>query len=197
VPETKLPFTYVIGDKYWRFRRGELKAALPGKPGVPAFHARYGELLALSERKAPEPDRESFAWLIGKYRASAEFGALRPSTRSDYDKTLTLLAQELGAEPFMLTTRAMIKAVRDDYSATPRKAHKIKQMASRLYSWADENDLVPPEFNPAKMKRLKVRVKAITPWSEEEIALFLAHCPAELKTPFLLALCTGQRLRTR
>jgi integrase len=116
-----------------------------------------------------------------------------PSTRLDYDKTLTLIEAELGDEPFMLTTRAMIKAVRDDYSVTPRKAHKIKQMASRLYSWADENDLVPAEFNPAKMKRLKVRSKSIVPWSEEEIALFLSHCPLWLKTPVLLALYTGQR----
>jgi integrase len=66
-------------------------------------------------------------------------------------------------------------------------------MASRLYSWADESDLVPAEFNPAKMKRLKVRQKSIVPWSEEEIALFLSHCPAWLKTPILLALHTGQR----
>jgi DNA gyrase inhibitor GyrI len=50
----------------------------------------------------------------------------------------------------MLTTRAMIKAVRDDYAVTPRKAHKIKQMASRLYSWADESDLFPPSSTPRR-----------------------------------------------
>lgn len=189
----KLPFTYIVKGRYWRFRRGDTKGALPASPSNPAFHKRYAELLALSEGKPAEKDRETFAWLIAKYRASAEFNALRPATQQDYDKTLTLLETELGSEPFLLTTRAMVKAVRDDYSATPRKAHKIKQMASRLYSWADENDLVPAEFNPAKMKRLKVRSKAIAPWSEEEIALFLSHCPPWLKTPVLLALHTGQR----
>jgi integrase len=182
-----------VKGRYWRFRRGDLKASLPGKPGDPEFHKRYGELVALSDGKPAEKDSASWAWLIARYRASAEFKALRGPTRLDYDKTLTLLETELGEEPFLNTTRAMIKAVRDDYAVTPRKAHKIKQMASRLYSWADENDLVPAEFNPAKMKRLKVRQKSIIPWSEEEIALFLAHCPAELRTPFLLALCTGQR----
>lgn len=191
--EARLPFTYVIGGKYWRFRRGDLKAALPGKPGDPAFHARYGELLALSESEPAEKDSGTFSWLIAEYRASAEFAALRPLTRLDYDKTLTLIEQELGTEPFKLTTRAMIKAVRDDHAATPRKAHKIKQMASRLYSWADESDLVPADFNPAKMKRLKVRQKAISPWSDEEIALFLGKAPLWLQTPILLALYTGQR----
>jgi integrase len=193
VPETRLPFTYIVKGRYWRFRRGDLKASLPHAPGHPEFHKRYGELVALSEEKPAEKDQGTWGALIVRYRASAEFAALRAPTQLDYGKTLDLLERELGDEPFLHTTRAMIKAVRDDHVKTPRKAHKIKQMASRLYSWADENDLVPADFNPAKMKRLKTRSKSIVPWSEEEIALFLAHCPAELKTPFLLALCTGQR----
>jgi integrase len=185
-------FTYVIGGKYWRFRRGDLKAALPGKPGDPEFHKRYGELLAQSERKAPEPDKESFAWLVARYRKSAEFNALRPLTRLDYDKTLDLIVAELGEQPFALTTSKMIKQVRDDHAATPRKAHKFKQMVSRLYSWAAEEGLA--EGNPAAaIKRLKVRAKAITPWSEAEIAAFLSTAPQWLQTPILLALYTGQR----
>jgi integrase len=193
VTETRLPFTYVIGGKYWRFRRGELKAALPGKPGDPEFHRRYAELLAQSERRAPEPDRESFSHLISLYRKSAEFNALRPLTRLDYDKTLDLIIAELGDQPFALTTSKMIKHVRDELSReTPRKAHKFKQMVSRLYSWAVEEGLA--ENNPAAaIKRLKVRQKAITPWSEAEIAAFLSAAPLWLQTPVLLALYTGQR----
>jgi integrase len=192
--EARLPFTYVIGGKYWRFRRGELKAALPGQPGDPAFHARYGELLAQSERKAPEPDRESFTWLVARYRKSAEFNALRPLTRLDYDKTLDLIVDELGEQPFSLTTTPMIKRVRDDHANTPRKAHKLKQMLSRLYSWAAEEGLVEPTLNPAAaVKRLKTRAKAITPWSEQEIVMFLSAAESWLQTPVLLALYTGQR----
>lgn len=72
--------------------------------------------------------------------------------------------------------------------------HKIKQMMSRLYSWAQEEQLVPKGCNPAaEFKRLKVRQKSIPVWSEEEITLFLAHCPPHLKSVVLLALCTGQR----
>jgi integrase len=171
-----------------------LKAALPGKPGDPAFHARYGELLAQSERKAPEPDRNSFYSLVSKYRASAEFAALRPLTRLDYDKTLNLIVTELGEQPFALTTSPMIKRVRDDHAETPRKAHKLKQMLSRLYSWAGEEGLIEDSYNPAaKIKRLKVRQKAITPWSEAEVAAFLEAAPLWLRTPILLALYTGQR----
>jgi integrase len=192
VPVTRLPFTYVIQGRYWRFRRGSLKAALPGKPGDPAFHARYAELVALSEAKAPEPDRSSVAYLIGLYRKSAEFNALRPLTRLDYDKTLTLLEREIGELPYALVRHTVIKQLRDELASTPRKAHKVRQMVSRLYGWAGEEDLV--EFNPAaRVKRLKVRAKAIEPWSEQEITRFLAEAPLWLQTPVLLALYTGQR----
>jgi integrase len=200
MPRADLPFTYVIGGKYWRFRRGELKAALPGKPGDPAFHSRYAELVALSEGKTPEKARGSLSWLIETYRKSAEFNALRPLTREDYDKTLTVLEREFvdpdskQSLPFALITFRIVKRVRDEHAATPRKAHKIRQMTSRLYSWAAENDLIDPDVNPAaKIKRLKTRSHSIAVWSEEEIRLFLSHCPAWLKTAVLLALYTGQR----
>jgi integrase len=193
-----LPFTYTVrkrnGRIYWRFRRGDLRASLPGQPGNPAFHSEYARLVALSEQRRPDQDESSFSALIARYRVSAEFKALREPTQIDYGRTLDLIKSELGEWPFTLTTGPMVKAIRDGLAATPRKAHKLKQMVSRLYTWGQEEGLVAQGYNPAaSIRRLKVRAKAIMPWSEEEIALFLAHCPAELKTPFLLALCTGQR----
>lgn len=195
VPEDKPRFTYIVKGRYWRFRRGDLKAPLPGRPGDAAFYLEYGRLLALSIGAAPEPPPETLAALIADYRKSAEFAALRAPTQLDYGKTLDLIeADDIAAEPYRLITGPMVKAVRDEHSSTPRKAHKIKQMISRLYSWAQEEGRVTKGVNPAAdFKRLKVRQKAIAPWSEEEIVLFLAHCPTELRTPFLLALCTGQR----
>lgn len=187
-------YTFVVKGRYWRFRRGEVRAPLPGHPGDPAFHARYAELLALSHKKPSEPEKSSFAYLIDKYLKSAEFNALRPSTQLDYGKTLDLIGRELGQQPFAMTTTPMVKAVRDFHAATPRKAHKFKQMVSRLYTWAAEEGLVDHGYNPAApVKRLKVRAKAITPWSEEEILLFLGSAPQWLQTPVLLALFTGQR----
>lgn len=133
--------------------------------------------------------------MIAAYRVSAEFKALRPSTRADYENTLDLLKAELGDAPYRLITQAMVKAIRDDLASTPRKAHKVKQMVSRLYSWAAEENLVKEGHNPAaKIKRLKVRAKTITPWSDSEIALFLTHAPAHLRMAVTLMLYTGQRV---
>lgn len=203
MPVADVPYTYVIrkpnGREYWRFRRGKLHTALPGKPGEVAFQKEYARLLELSQAPEPKAAAEgTFAALIAAYRVSAEFKALRPSTQTDYENTLDLLKDELGDAPYRLITQAMVKAIRDDLAATPRKAHKahkVKQMVSRLYSWAAEENLVKEGHNPAaKIKRLKVRAKTITPWSDSEIALFLAHAPAHLKMAVTLMLFTGQRV---
>ena len=89
-----------------------------------------------------------------------------------------------------------LKTVRDDLAATPRKAHKVKQMVSRLYTWAAECDLVPEGFNPAgSIKRLKRKGgdKEIVVWSDFEIARVFAAAPEHLKMPLMIALFTGQR----
>lgn len=204
---TELPYINVVRRKlasgkwkdYYRFRRGERNSALPGKPGDAAFHKRYAEIMDEEDRIATEAKtapRHSFAWLCDQYLESAEFKSLSGKTQSDYRYTITeRLSPVLGPERYDSIKRPAIKAIRDDLASQPRVAHKIKQMASRLYSWADEQDLLPAGFiNPAAgIRKLKAKVKPITIWSDEEITLFLKHCDPVIKTPVMLALYTGQR----
>lgn len=195
--KTDLPYTYLALGKYWRFRRGRVDVKLPGQPGDVEFHRVYAEKMAMFDVKAATIDQKSLSWLIKRYKASAEFSQLADRTQDDYKLTLDLLDREMGEEAYRLITRPMIKAVRDDYIETTRKANKIKQMMSRLYSWAGEESLVPDGFNPAaglKTIKRKGGVQEIVVWSDYEIDLFLKHAsPAEV-TPVLLALYTGQRL---
>lgn len=172
---------------------------LRGVPGTAEFFSHYAELLALRERligaTSGSPEG-TFAWLIDKYLKSAEYAALADATQISYARTCAVLTAELGPQPYRFTTRNMLKAVRDDYAATPRKAHKLKQMLSRLYTWADEESLVPAGHNPAAgFKRLKTKggEQEIVPWSDYEIERVLGAAPAHLRTPLLLALYTGQR----
>ena len=204
---TELRYTYIAKGRYWRFRHkltGDV--ALPNKRGVhwseqpqqPEFMTRYAELLAAVDRrdKVAPVSRASFAWLVGEYRRSAEFRELADATQLDYSRTLNLIVEELGEVRYAVATRNILKAVRDGHADTVRKAHKIKQMLSRLYSWADENDHVPAGFNPAKsIKRLKRKGgdREIVVWSDAEVDIFLATAPAHIVTPVLVALYTGQR----
>lgn len=195
------PFTFTIqGGRYWYFRSPETGVMrLPGKPEDPEFHRRYAELLeSRKQTRAGVLPEGSFAWLINRYQKSAEYRALAEATQLDYARTLALLQDELGDQPYRHTTRAMLKAVRDGYAGTSRKANKIKQMLSRLYSWADECDLVPEGFNPAaglrKVKR-QGGEREYTPWSDPELEWAIKSAPPELLTPILIALYTGQRRR--
>lgn len=194
---TDLRYTYIAKGRYWRFRHpatGDI--ALPGAPGDVKFHEKYALLVAKVEDRPAAIGRDTFAWLIGRYKASAEFRSLSDATQIDYVKTLDLLIGELGTARFARTTRTMIKTVRDSYSDTPRKAHKIKQMVSRLYSWADENDLVPEGMNPAKsIKKIKPKggAKEYICWSAFEFDAFVLRAIRPMRTAVMLARYTGQR----
>lgn len=190
-------FTDLKKGKYWYFRHEAVGSSIriPGQPGDAEWHAKYAELLALVERgtKVP-PSEETFSWLVARYRKSPEFAMLKPLTRADYETSLTIIDEALGDQPYALTTRKMLKAVRDRHAATPRKADKLKAMMSRLYSWADEEELVPEKYNPASgLKKLQKKPTPFVPWSDEEIDHFLANAPRHVVTPVMLALYTGQR----
>lgn len=203
--KTDIPFTYVVRRKlasgkwkdYWRFRFGKTDCALPGVPGEPVFHARYGELLAREQRIAEEkvgPAAHTVDWLFESFFASPEFEALAESTQKDYRETAGRIRPVIGAERYDCVTKPVVLALRNSYRAQPRTAHKIKQLLSRLYGWADENELVEPDFNPAAgVRRIKAKVKHIEVWSKEEIDLFLSRCDPVAKTIAMLALYTGQR----
>lgn len=205
-----LPYTYFNRKQlksgwrnYWRFRRDGIDTPLPGQPGEPAFHARYAELNAEAEARDQAADRRavdrhSFAWLCDTYLAGVEFAALAPKTQADYRRTIDdRLRPALGPERYDCIDRQSIKLIRDAVARTlsARTAHKVKQMAGRLYSWAEEEDLLPQGFtNPAQgIRKIKARAKPIHIWSAEEIALFLSRCEPWMKTVVLLALHTGQR----
>lgn len=208
---TELPYVYCSSKKlaggryrdYWRFRRNGVDTPLPGGPGEPAFHARYSELMLQAEQLAQaandrDSDRHTFKFLCTRYLAGTEFAALAPKTQADYRYTIEQrLLPVLGPERFDTIGRASVKAVRDAVARkhSPRTAHKVKQTVSRLYSWAEEEDLLPDGFvNPAGgIRKIKSTPKSIEVWSIEEIRLFLANCAPWLKTVVLLALYTGQR----
>lgn len=200
-------FVRLIKGRYPRFRTKETgDVPLAGPIGSPAFLREYAALIELRDARQVSPEAEaagSWAWLIGKYLGSAEFAELADDTQGDYARTCALLKAELVDEDgrsliVRFTTRKILKAIRDDHAATVRKANKVKQMASRLCTWADENELVPEDFNPAaKLKRLKRKggEQEIVDWSDAEIDWIFGAADEAVLTPLMLFLYTGQRER--
>lgn len=210
MPGNDLPYTYCNRKKlkngirtYWRFRRDGIDSPLPGDPrrDIPAMR-KYADLMEQAEaraRRAEGPARHSFAWLAQQYLAGEEYRALADRTQADYRRVLDdRLVPVLGPERFDCISRAAIKLVRDQVRSegkSIRTANKVKQVASLLYSWADEEELLPEGFaNPgARLKKLKGKGNPIAVWSKEEIALFLGACDPHMRTAVLVALYTGQR----
>lgn len=206
----KLPYTYRSRKKvsgrvkdYWRFRREPVgDCPLPGNPlhDVPAMRA-YADFMERCDRMlAQDRDahRHSFEWLAKAYLAGAEFAALSEKTQVDYQRTIDdHLIPWLGPERFDCINRAAVKTVRDHVAKdrAPRTANKVQQVASLIYSWADQEDLLPDGFrNPCEnLRKLKGRARTIEIWSDEEIALFLAGAVGNESTAVMLALYTGQR----
>lgn len=205
-----LPFLYCSRKRlktglreYWRYRRPGVDVPLPGNPATnTAALAKYLELQQQAEKiaaaEAPAP-RHSFEWLAKQYLASAEFGQLAEITQRDYRAQIDRrLLPALGPERFDCITRAAVKLVRDQVLADgngARTANKVKQVASLLFSWAEQEELLPDGFaNPGMaLKKLKGKTTPFEVWSAEEIALFLGACEPNMKTVVLLALYTGQR----
>lgn len=195
----RIKYVRMIAGRYAYFRTPETgDIRLRGEPGTAEFFKHYGELLMVVEgrRSSPADDQVSLAWLVESYLRSAEFAALADSTQLDYARTCALIKAELGPEPYRFITRAMVKAVRDDFAGQPRKAHKIRQMVSCLYAWADGADLVPEGCNPAgglKRLRRKGGNRHYVPWSDQEIDWSIAAAEPHELTPLLIFLYTGQR----
>lgn len=196
MPRTELRYTYIAKGKYWRFRHPVTgDCPLPGTPEDAAFMTKYGELLAKVQNKPTPADPASWSAMIDNYLASAEFAQLAESTQDDYQGSLDTLREELGDQPFLLTTRKMVKAVRDDFKDTPRKAQKLQTMASGLYSWADQAELIPEGFNPVKgLKKLRNPGETeYTCWSEFEFDIFAGAAIEPMHVAVMLARFTGQR----
>jgi integrase len=199
-----LPFVNAVsngkGGRFHYFRSKETgHIRLKGQPGTAEFHGSYTTALALRERiragRADE-DQSTFTWLANRFLGSAEFAALADDTQKDYLAIAGVLKAELGDQPWRFITRAMLKAVRDDYADTARKANKLAALTSRIYGWGNEADLVPDGLNPATgLKKLKRKggAKEYVPWSNPELDWYCAAAPMHALTPVLLALYTGQR----
>lgn len=186
-------------SRYWYFRHNATGVrALPGKPGEPEFHRAYADLLETT-RQAPTPkqsdpvERSSLRWLAREYEKSPEFRQLKPLTQRDYGKILGLIVDTAGDVGFATISKRGALALRDRFSATPRRANYVVQVLSLLLTWAADHELI--RENPILgIKKLKTIVRGYKPWSEVQIAEFLENCKPHVALGFLLGLYTGQRL---
>ncbi len=148
MPRKLPPFVYRERTRHGRyvyyFRRGKgLRVRLPDL-GSPDFSEAY--LAALHSAKLPErrvTDRAgSLAWLVARYKHSAHFSSLKPSTRRMRDNILKSVVATAGSVPFKQITRRHINEAIDRRTAAA--GSNFRKVMSQMFKWAVSVDCSRP-----------------------------------------------------
>lgn len=167
-------------------------AALPGKPGDPAFLAAMVE----AEKIAPK-DVGNVNALIREYLLSLTFEKKAASTQREYKRMLIELEVKFGKLPMCALESPRVRGVFLDYQEEigrdrPREADNRLSVLSAVFSYAARKGRI--KDNPlAGFERIYSGDRSEMIWTASDIAGFMAAAPLELQQAMILALHTGQR----
>lgn len=174
-------------------RRGCQTVRIVAAPGTAEFAAEYA--LALRGTPIIPTHARTFAALVISYRASPAWAALKPRTRSDYDKVLAWVTAKLGPLPVDRMRHKDVIRAQADNAATVRFANYIVQVLRILFGHA--KTLGWREDNPATgVKALSSGRDRRTAWPQGMVDAYRATAPLGTRQRLLFELCigTGQRI---
>lgn len=177
---------------YWHPGRGtkvaEKPVRIPHEPETPDFWAFVARLT----NPAPKTDDRTIRAVIAKYRASQEYGGLKPVSRRDYDRYLDELERRLGDYAADAITPPVVLQIRNSYGDRRASANHMLSVLRTLFGWAVEAGEM--QTNPAReVKKVSTNSDGAKPWPEEMIQLALSSCRWEARMFVALAYYTGQR----
>lgn len=147
--------------------------------GSAAFAIAYREALIAQEPPKPvQVGVNSLSWLIGRYRESNAYRALKPATRRQRDNIFKGVVDRAGSAAYRDITRKIIVQGREDRAATPSQARNFLDAMRGLFRWAVDVEIleVDPTASVANPKRPKG--EGFKAWSRDDIAAFEARWPA-------------------
>ena len=147
------------------------------------------------KQTAPMVMENTFAAVIRTFMASAYWDSLKENTRKSWGRELLLIAASadgLGGVPVDQVRPKLVQAWLEGFADRPGKQHACLNVLRRLAKWAGVKELLPGgditfgcTINRGKGGRL--------PWSDEQIALAMAHAPPRFHRAIRLGAETGQR----
>lgn len=187
--------------RYYLNRTGFPQTRLPGSPGEPEFEAAYlATFKASEERLARKPVERAatapgtFSDLVERYYKSANFIALRSTTKLTYRGVIERLRAEHGSKAVADLDRRGVKLMLAKKAQLPGAANLLLRMLRMLMGFAIEEQFRTDDPT-AKIKRLKVPGDGFVAWEEQDIAAFEERHPIGTKPRLALALLlyTAQR----
>lgn len=195
-----LPYIQEYADRHGKlrryYRRGSVRANLPGEPGSAAFLEAYNA--AAKQAQPTSSDDKSLRSgtieaLVREFYRSADFRTgLKTSTQREYRYRLEWLRLTHGEKRVALLRRRHILKIRDARAETPGEANTLMRILKRLLSFAVDREY--REDNPAS--RIKMfKGGEFRDWTDDELARFEARWASGTKQrlAYALLLYTGQR----
>src|SRR5947207_8284992 len=128
------------GKVVWYVRIGGAKGPrrrLRAAFGSPEFDAEYRAAIAQEPPpRARSPESGTLAWLIERYRETAEWEALSAATRRQRENFFKHLIDSSGATVFTRITTHTIIAGRERRAKTPHQARNFLDAMRGLFRWA-------------------------------------------------------------
>jgi hypothetical protein len=171
------------GRVVWNVRVGKgPRIRIKAEYGTPEFWAQYhaaenGERLPTgSVAKAG-----SLAWLIDRYRDSADWTGLSLATRKQRENIFKHVIESAGDKPYAQVTQATITAGRDRRATTPFQARHFIDSMRGLFGWAKGAQFV--RENPATAVKYLARKSGggFPVWTEEDVAAYERRWPLGTK----------------
>lgn len=165
------------------------RTGLGSDPSDPEF---WRKLRAARGERGARPG--TFDDLIEAYKASPEWGRLRPASQKGYAYYLEKLATMAGDRMVAAMTSVDLYQLRDGMAATPVSANHMLSVLKGLISWGIKRGYRPD--NPVLVvERLEVEDDGARPWPDEGYAFVIANAPVDLMRMAFLGRATGQRAK--
>jgi integrase len=179
---------------YVRVGRGPL-IRIRGDYGSAEFMAAYRAAVAgRTTTPGPARDTRSLAWLMERYRESAAWASLRPSTRRQREAILRQIVASAGDKPYAAIDAGHVAEARDRRRETPNQANHVLKTLRGLFRWAAEAGFVAADPT-AGVALIKTRTEGHVTWAAADIEKFEQRWPvgSRQRLAFALLAYTGLR----
>ena len=145
--------------------------------GMPEFDEEYRAALANQPRRTRDTAAGTLAWLIERYRETAEWRALSLATRRQRENIILHVLETAGMQPFTKITKATIIAGRERRASTPSQARHFLDTMRGLFRWAADAGLVRSDPTQGVTNPRHKRGPGFIPWTEEHVAAYERRWP--------------------
>lgn len=196
------------GKERWRFRRGKITKAMPGRPGDDDFEAAYSDALAgrpvrakiIRHPNQALPRTLKAAWRLATAQTNMDWQQLGPSSRHSYIKRAErLLGMEIAPgrtyadAPVADLKRRHVKAMLGTLADTPMAAYDALVVLRKMIVVALDEEWI--EVDPTHRLKYRPEPEGHRAWTDSERERYEARWPLGTlaRTAYALALYSGPR----